>query len=251
MNLGKLIVITGALMLAACVTTRVGDFSDKEEAARLNMELGIGYLQQGQYNDARIKLEKSLKEQPNNATAHRALGLVYERLDDSKGAEKQYRIAVSQAPDDADALNQLAAFLCAKGERAQALKLFDQALAVPHYMNRQLLLTNLATCVGSSDLPQAETYLRQALALKPDYGPALQQMGEISYLQKNYTQARAFVSRYIDSLPPSAAVLWLGYRTEIALRDINAANNYAEQLLKRFPESNEAGLLPKKDRNAG
>jgi type IV pilus assembly protein PilF len=248
---GRLIIIVSALLLAGCVTTRDGDLSDKDEAARLNLELGLGYLRQGDFDEARIKLEKSIEAKSDNATAHRALGLVYERLEDNKGAEKQYRIAVSQAPDDADAINQLAAFLCAQGNQPEALKLFEQALAIPLYPNRYLLLTNAGTCAKSTDIPRAENYLRQALALKPDYPAALLQMGEISYINENYVQARAFITRYVDSAPPNALAFWLAYRVELAMKNFDAADEYAVQLLKRFPESSEAMLLQEQRRNAG
>ena len=247
----RLIVVLCGFLLVGCVTTQVGDLSDKEEAARLNLDLGLGYLRQGNYNEARIKLEKSIREQPDNPTAHRALGLVYERLEDNKGAEKEYRIAVSQAPDDADALNQLAAFLCGQGEQKEALKLFDKAVTIPLYQERHIILTNAGTCAKETDLRQAQVYLRQALALKPNYPDALLQMGEISYTQQNYIQARAFVSRYMDATSPKAPVLWLGYRIEMALSDSAAADSFADQLLKGFPNSREAALLQEQRRNAG
>jgi type IV pilus assembly protein PilF len=248
---GRLIVVICSLLLVGCVTTREGDLSDKEEAARLNLDLGLGYLRQGNYNEARLKLEKSINEQPDNPTAHRALGLVYERLDDIKGAEKEYRLAVSQAPDDADALDQLAAFLCGQGEQKEALKLFDKAVTIPLYQDRHRIFTNAGTCVKKTDLPQAKTYLRQALGLRPNYPEALLQMGEISFMEQNYIQARAFVSRYMDASSANPLVLWLGYRTEIALRDPDAANVFADQLLKGFPDSTEATLLQEQRRNAG
>jgi len=247
----RLIVVLCSLLLFGCVTTQIGDLSDKEEAARLNLDLGLGYLRQGNYSEARLKLEKSIAEQSNNPTAHRALGLVYERLDDIKGAEKEYRLAVSQAPEDADALDQLAAFLCGQGEQKEALKLFDKAATIPLYQDRHRILTNAGTCAKKTDLPQAKIYLRQALALRPNYPEALLQMGEISFIEQNYIQARAFVSRYMDASPANPIVLWLGYRTEIALRDPDAANVFADQLLKGFPDSTEATLLQEQRRNAG
>jgi Tfp pilus assembly protein PilF len=51
--------------------------------------------------------------------------------------------------------------------------------------------------------------------------------------------------------PPTALALWLGYRTETALRDFDAANSFASQLLKGFPDSSEATLLQEQRRNAG
>jgi type IV pilus assembly protein PilF len=251
MIFSRLVVVLCSLLLFGCVTTQIGDLSDKEEAARLNLELGLGYLRQSNYNEARIKLERSISEQSDNPTAHRALGLVYERLDDIKGAEKEYRIAVSQAPEDADALDQLAAFLCGQGEQKEALKLFDKAVTIPLYQDRHRILTNAGTCAKQTDLPRAQAYFRQALALRPNYPEALLQLGEISFMEQNYIQARAFVSRYMAASPPNALVLWLGYRTETALRDFDAANSFADQLLKGFPDSSEATLLQEQRRNAG
>ena len=184
MKAARVFLLLGVLLLVACVTTTTGDISSgasTEEAARLNMDLGISYLRQGDYEDAIVKLKKSIQDEPNNATAHRALGLAYEELGDSKSAEKEYRIAVRQSPDDADALNQLASFLCMHGDKSEAQKLFDRALNIPLYQDRAMLYVNAGTCVKSSDLVLAENYLRNALALRPDYPAALVQLGEVAY----------------------------------------------------------------------
>ena len=168
--------------------------ASSEEAARLNMDLGISYLRQGDYEEAIVKLKKSIQDEPNNATAHRVLGLAYEELGDSKGAEKEYRIAVRQGPDDADALNQLASFLCMKGDKSEAQKLFDRALDIPLYQDKAMLYVNAGTCVKNSDLARAENYLRNALALQPDYSAALFQLGEVAYARKTIYRPAHFSS---------------------------------------------------------
>ena len=80
----RTMVLVAALGLVGCVTTEVtGDappVANPKEAAQINQELGIAYLRQGNYEQARAKLEKAVDEDPNLATAHSALGLVYERL---------------------------------------------------------------------------------------------------------------------------------------------------------------------------
>ena len=254
MKAANLCLLLGAALLTACITTTTGDMgakASKEEAARLNMDLGIGYLRQGDFEQAIIKLEKSIKDEPDNATAHRALGLAFEELGDLKGAEKEYRVSVQQGPDDADALNQLASFLCLYGDKSDALTLYDRAIKIPLYQNKVMLYTNAGTCAKDSDLALAEAYLRNALALDPDSAAALFQLGEVTYRRGNYLQARAFIERFVSVTSSTADSLWLSYRVEVAMNNPVLAQSIADQLLRKFPESVAARMLLDEQRNAG
>ncbi len=254
MKAGRLILLLGVTLLVSCVTTTtssIGSSASSEEAARLNMDLGISYLRRGDYDEAIFKLKKSIQDEPNNPTAHRALGLAYEELGDSQGAEKEYRIAVRQGPDDADALNQLASFLCMRGDKSEAQKLFDRAVNIPLYKDRAMLYVNAGTCIKNYDLAQAENYLRNALALRPDYPVALFQLGEVAYASENYLQARAFLERYVAVSSSTADSLWLAYRVEVAMNDPVSAKTFADQLLKKFPASVQTRMLLDEQRNAG
>ncbi len=83
------ITLISLLPLAACVTETTGRVQSAEqprEAADLNVQLGIGYLRQGDWQSARVKLEKAVALDSGNVIAHRALGLVYRNLGDIDGA---------------------------------------------------------------------------------------------------------------------------------------------------------------------
>lgn len=246
MKLFRVWILLPAFWLAACVTTTTGDVpvpASSKEAAEINMNLGIQYLQKGKYEQAMEKLRKSIDENPDNATAHWALGLVYEQLGDANEAEDEFRIAVRQAPDDPETLNQMASFLCRQGKQEEALKYFDRALKIPLNTRRYTVATNAGTCAKNSDLDLAESYLRDALASQPNFPDALYQMGEVAYRQENFLQARAFIERRLAAAPASSPVLWLAYRTEKALGDSAAADRYATKLLNNYPTSVEARLL--------
>ena len=239
--------------LAGCVTTTTGDVPTEKnvaEAARLNMDLGIAYFEKGNMEQAMMKLQRSIEEEPENPAAHRVLGLVYESLGDLDSAEEEYRIAVRQAPDDPDALNQLAIFNCRQGKATEGLKYYDRALTKPLTRNRFAIATNAGICAKEVDLPRAESYLRQALTINPVYPEALYQMGDIAYRQENFLQARAFVERRLDAGPAMPDVLWLAYRTELAMNDRAAADELGQRLLNEFPTSVEARLLIESQRNA-
>jgi type IV pilus assembly protein PilF len=243
-------IVALALLLAACVTTTAGRTTSAPsgtDAAQYNLSLGVGYLRQGNLQAAKDKLERAIEQDPGLATAHSALGLVYERLEDLDGAEQQYRRAAQLAPDDPDVQNALGVFLCSKrGKSAEALKVFDRALAIPlsrKNVNRAVLYTNAGTCAKYTDLPRAEAYLRRALAENPDYADALLQLAEVTLASGNGLAARAFLERNLAAAGPTPAGLLLGYRIESQLGDATAAARYAERLRGEFPTAAEIPIL--------
>ncbi|MEO8225772.1 MAG: type IV pilus biogenesis/stability protein PilW [Gammaproteobacteria bacterium] len=226
-----------------------------EEAAQYNLQLGIGYLRQGNPQAAREKLEKALTQQPDLATAHAALGVVFERLEDPEGAERHYRRAVDLNASDPDNLNALAVFVCSRKQKPEeALKLFDRAITIPlsvQSANRPMLYTNAGTCAKRMDLARSENYLRGALAEDPRYPDALFQLADVSLERGNGLQARGFIERYLALGKPSPDALWLAVRIEQSLQDKAAAGRYADQLRKDFPESAETRLLLEQARSRG
>ncbi len=238
------------LAAAACVTTSSRPTpvpGPAGEAAEYNLQLGISYLRKGNLQAARQKLERALEQDPDLATAHAALGIVFERLEDPEGAERHYRRAVDLNSSDPDNLNALAVFTCSRKQDPQAaLKLFDRAIAIPLSVsaaNRPMLYTNAGTCAKSVDLARSEAYLRGALAEDPLFPDALFQLADVTLERGNAFQSRGFLERYLARVKATSAALWLGVRIEQALNDRAAAARYGEQLRREFPEAVETRLL--------
>ena len=248
-----------SILLAGCVTEttsgRVQPKEQPEEAASLNVDLGVGYLRQGDLQSAQSKLEKAVELDPDNITAHRALGLVYEALGDSKGAEKHYRKAVSLASNDPEALNSLGVFLCRNDATVkEALENFNRAIAIPqskYFSNKAMLNTNAGVCAKNVDLALAENYLRTALNFDSQYPAALLQLADVAYQRENFLQSRAFLQRYAAVSKPTPAALWLSFQVETAMGDRQAADEHASSLRKDFPGSVETRMLLELERNAG
>jgi type IV pilus assembly protein PilF len=252
------VTVLGLLAMTACITETTGRIQTAEQpkvAADLNVQLGIGYLRQGDWQSARVKLERAVEQDPDNVVANRALGLVYEKLGDIEGAERHYRRSVSLDPKDPDALNSLAVFLCGdEGKRDEALDLFDRALSIPlstAYSNKAMLYTNAGVCMKGLDLERSEDYLRAALAVDPQFGDALLQLADVSYQRGNYLQSRAFLQRHLVVAGPSPGALWLGVRIENAMDDFQAADQFGNQLRLTFPESLETRQLLEQLRDTG
>lgn len=258
-RIGAALGVVLSTMIAGCVTEttsgRQQPQEQPEEAADLNVQLGVSYLRQGDLQAAQAKLEKAVDLDPENATAQRALGLVYERLGDSAGAARHYQRAVALAPEDPEALNSLGVFLCRSARtRDEALEQFDRAIAVPqskYFSNKAMLNTNAGVCAKNKDLARAEDYLRRALAFDPQFPDALLQMADVAFQRENYLQARAFLQRYTAVAEASPDMLWLSFQVETAMGDRKAADDAARILREDFPESVQTRRLLERERNAG
>jgi type IV pilus assembly protein PilF len=105
-------------------------------------------------------------------------------------------------------------------------------------------LVNAGVCVrGTGDLVDAERYFNRALAVHPNLPEALLQLGNIDFDRGDAAQARDVVQRYLAVNPPTAEVLWLGFRAERKLGDTTAAAGYARRVQTEFPNSDQAQMM--------
>jgi type IV pilus assembly protein PilF len=244
-RIGKAVFLLAASMVASgCVSTTTGTAApdaDEGDAAELNYQLGARYFRNGNYELARDRLLSSIEMDPKRAVAHSTLALTYERLGNLRLATESYERAVRVAPRDVDVLNTYAVFLCRHDRFDEAERYFERAIDVPTNDNPEIMLTNAGVCVKQKpDLAAAERYFRQALDAKATYGEALIQLCLLEISQGEYLNARAFLQRYLRSNPASAGVLYLGVQIEDELGDERARMEYANRILREYPESPEA-----------
>ena len=62
-------------------------------------------------------------------------------------------------------------------------------------------------------------------------------MASLKFRTEDYLQARAFVQRFLATNQATPDALYLAVRTEDELDDNQAREEYANQLLREFPES--------------
>jgi tetratricopeptide (TPR) repeat protein len=92
--------------------------------ADTNIQLGIAYMRQGDYDTALVKLQKALKADPDSATANGTLALLYENIGENELAEKHFMTALRLSPEDPQTHNNYGQYLCRHGEYTQALEQF-------------------------------------------------------------------------------------------------------------------------------
>jgi type IV pilus assembly protein PilF len=243
----KLVTLSLALAaLAACVTT--GDLqrpkSDKD-AAIANVKLGVAYMQQGNLALAKEKLERAEKQDPKNLEAHTSLAFLYEKLNKPEDAEKQYQAALHLSPGSADVSNNYAVFLCRSGKVDAAIKLFDSAAQDKLYSTPWAAYTNAAVCLRANKRgAEAVPYLEHAISLRPNYAPAVLELGDLQLELGHPDLAQNAVDRHLSMGLSTPEVLLIGVRAAIERGDRAAAESYARRLRRDFPNSAQTRVLP-------
>ncbi len=246
------IAITFAALLAGCTTS--SDKSDSttqrssepnfKEAAELNVQLAIGYIQRKQYKPARDKLEKSIQQNPDYLPAYRTLAYLYALLGLTEDAEEKYQEALELKPEDPDLANSYGAFLCSQGKYDEAQKMLKIAYTNPFYEARYLAQSNAGSCfIKQEKYKQAEALLRKSLRVNPKLPGSLISMAEVGVKTERYLMARAYIQRYHAVQPATAASLWIQIQAEKALGAKDHYMKYARKLIKEFPDSDEAGWV--------
>lgn len=232
------------LAIAGCASTSVLH-QDPERLQKLvdtNVQLAAGYLQQGQMDAAKEKLDKALELSPDNPQANNVMALLQWRLRNNDSAERHFRRALaSQAGSvNPDLQHNYGAFLCEHNRVDEAMTWFDRAIANPQYATPELANFNAGRCaLKKPDRVAAERHFRAALARNAQFAPALLAMARLSLESGQALSARGFLERYARAGPETAESLWLGVRIERALHNRNAEANYALRLRGKFPDAPE------------
>lgn len=237
--------LAAGLVLGGCSKGNVRDSNDTpDKLAEVNVQLGIGYMRDGNLDTALKKLQKAVSLDDSYAPAHDALGVLYERLGENAKAARHFSRAVSLDPSNSGMLNNYGQFLCQNGQPEKAQELFKKAVSNPLYASPEVAYTNAGLCaLTQKDPKSAETHFRSALTRNPKFAPALYEMADLSYEHHNYLSARGYLQRYLDVTKPTPQSLWLGIRVERQLGNQNAVSSYSMLLKNKFPDSEETRAL--------
>ena len=214
------------------------------EAVTANINLGVEYMRQGNYEKALERLERARQMDPNYQNTYNMLGMLYQQLGEKDAAERSFKKALSLNENDPYTLNNYGQYLCSQQKHAQAEALFQRAAANHLYETPEIAYYNAGSCtLKSGNNTAAEGYFRRALEVNPQMPEALLKMAELTFDNKNFLSARGYLQRYVGVAKHSAKTLWLGIQIERELGDANTVSSYAVLLRNTFPDSQEAKLL--------
>lgn len=215
----------------------VGEVSPYRQAAIINTELGVAYMQRGANVFAIEKLQRALEQDPRLAMAHNAIAVLYERLGETGLAEEHFKLALKYEPGNSATRTNYGGLLCRQGRTDAALDQFERALADPLYERPELASVNAASCLREhgGDPDAVEAHLRNALRINPLLPKALIEMAELMAQRGDHLRTRAYVQRYHAVASPGQRSLRLGMAAELALGDRAAAQEYRQRLRQDFP----------------
>ena len=248
--LGGACAVLGAILLAGCSNPQV--VRDHHQAAIFNTELGVAYLQRGELAVAKRKLDRAVRENPDDPNVHSARALLFERLGEPKRADHEFREALRLAPNDPDYQNDYAVYLCNAGRTDEGVKYFLKAARNPLYLTPAAAYTNAGVCLRvAHQYPRAIQMFESALVVSPGFEQAAWQLADLDYKQGRFGQAHALIKRFLASNNETPDMLLLAVKVTRAQGDALAAALYARQLQLDFPDSAQAHALATLGHNPG
>jgi len=235
--------------LSGCVTQSfennepiVKTQANRDEMAATRVSLGLGYLGMGDMSQAKLNLEKAKRFSPNLVQVHTAFAHYYETVGEGKLATESFEQALAIKADSADTLNNYGVFLCRQGNIAAAEVQFLKAIAVPSYLLVSQSYENLASCYLQNDnFEKAEMYLGKAISHSPNRTVTLFQMVRLQYAMADYKAGKKFLQKFERNTQRfTADSLALSYKLYWKLGQRRTASNYANMLVKMYPQSWEA-----------
>jgi len=233
-----------ASLLVGCVSTgqvnpmKTGE--GRDEAREAYVQLGIGYLQQGDTQRAKVPLKKALELDPSNADAHAALALVFQTEMEPKLADQHYRKALSERSGDARLLNNYGGFLFEQKRYQEANERFQQAAADNLYPERSRVFESLGlTALKLNQRDQAKQHFERSLRLDRQQPSVLLEMAVLSFEDKQYVPARDYYERFSQLSGQTARSLLLGARLANIFEDRDKAASLGLQLKRLYPGTPE------------
>ncbi|XOV79377.1 MAG: type IV pilus biogenesis/stability protein PilW [Aestuariibacter sp.] len=210
---------------------------DPVEAAKTRVSLGLTYLKNGNYTQAKTNLDKALSFAPRLSDAHFAMGYYYQSVSEFDLADQFYSQAIALDKSNPDLLNTYGAFLCQKGDYQRSEEYLLKAINSRNYANAAESYENLAICSHSqAKINKAIEYLSTALKHQPGRAKSWYMMIELLIAQGRWQEAKVAFRQYEKVVPVNADSLALAIEIEQGLGNSDVAQGYQDMFNKLYPE---------------
>jgi len=244
MTLRPALLVLLAILLTGCVSTGKINPMDtrkgRSEARAAYVQLGLGYLQQGNAEQAKVPLRQALDIDSSDPDANAALALVFQVEGENKLAEEQFRKALSGRSDDARILNNYGSFLYEQKRYKDAHEMFSKSAQDSLYPERSRVFENLGlTAMALGNRVEAAQYLERSLRLNSKQPRALLEMAQLSFDDRQYVPARDYYDGFSQLSEQNARSLLLGIHLAKIFQDKNKAASFGLQLKRLYPGTPE------------
>lgn len=240
-----LILLALAALGAACVTETDGHGPQVgSERQRLSAQLSLakGYLQNKDFNRARVSVDRALQLDRNSWEAHDLLASIHMMDGEPALAEQSWKTAIRNG-GGARARRNYAQFLLSNRRYADACPLLQAASTELDYTARAQVFEDLGRCeMLRGNKPAALAAYDRAIELNADQPEAVLALSELLYEQGSYEASLAAYTKFRSLRTQNARSLWLGIRLGRAMKDADAEASHALLLRNQFPDTPEYRL---------
>jgi type IV pilus assembly protein PilF len=234
-----IIVFVVLMLLSGCVSQSDPSFGknfDELKASKTRVSLGLTYLKNGNFSQAKFNLDKALEFAPRSADANFAMAYYYQSVSELERAENAYQYAMHLEPENANIANSYGAFLCQNGNYDKAKKYFLKAVNTISYISSAETYENLALCSRSQGQPEdALEYLRSAVNHQPGRANSMFLLARSLVELQQWREARSILRRYEKLAQTSPQSLFMAMKIENGTGNVTAAKAYSDMLLKIYP----------------
>ena len=252
MRLGVVVASLVLLAVSGCAGERSKNEKRRDDASNYNTQLGIDYMNQGDIPLAKEKLDRALKENPDNAKVHTARAMLFDRMHLPSQAESEFQTALHLAPNDPDVSNNYAVYLCEIGKDDQGVKRFEAVAVNALYRTPWVAYTNAGVCSHAAKHDDvAMVNFKRALKVHPNFPEAAFQLASLQFSKGDVAAARQEVDSYLNAFEETPDLLLLGAQVAKAQNDRVAFVLYSRKLRLDFPTSPQAKALAEIEHNPG
>jgi type IV pilus assembly protein PilF len=234
------IVIFVMILLSGCtnqINTSSGQNFDQLKAAKTRVSLGLTYLKNGNFSQAKFNLDKALEFAPSSADVNFAMAYYYQSVSELEQAENAYQFAMELEPNNANIANSYGAFLCQNSDYENAKKYFLKAVNTSSFISSAETYENLALCsLRQGKTEDAIQYLRSAVNHQPRRANSLFLLVSSLVETRQWQEAKVFFRRYEKTSQISSKSLLLAIKIEMGVGDNSAAKGYYDMLLEILPD---------------
>lgn len=242
-----LLFFSACLLVQACAHNKENEKQnlrkpDLGKAASYNVQLGLGYLKQGDVPRAKKKLLTALEQEPKSPDANSAMAYYLEQIKEPKQAKKYYLKALSLAANGGAQLNNYGAFLCRQGDYANAEHYFLKAANDLHYVHTAGAYENAGLCALSvPNEGKAKRYFTKALNQDPSRKISFYELIKIEMNNGQNAKAYALLRKHPDLVLNDRILLSLAKEVAEKAGQYNVAVEYEHNIKNMDPNLDNSG----------
>lgn len=243
-------VILTALTLSGCVTQEfvygvdnkiTERVIDSENAAMARLKLAIEYLRQNQISAAKQNLDRAAAINDQIDGIASSYAFYYQRVGEVEKADRAYRKALRQFPENSEIRNNYGAFLCDLKRYEQAYNQFVRAIDTES--NNQVARSheNAGLCaLRDKNWLIAQKHLSAVLKYQPNQARATLGVAKASLELNNLIDARSHLARYNQRYVQTPQSLWVQIQIENKAQNYPMVEGLGKILLREYPNSQAA-----------